>query len=172
MGKKKLNLRSNDRITNLLKKEQSRANITVSLKFRISIVLNGIMGMSDYQSQRELQTTWPTISKWRGRWEEGYDRIRAAQHKGVRGNGQPASDTELIKMIRAVLSDLNRSGRPHDFTLSQIEQIVALASEQPEDYGIKIENWTQEWLAYVAVRDKIVDTISPSYVGVILKKRN
>ncbi len=171
MRKKNSKLPSNERITGLLKKEHSRANIPVSMKFRISIVLNGIMGMSDYRSQRELHTTWPTISKWRGRWEEGYNRIIATQDEGVRGDGQPASDNELVKIIREVLSDLNRSGRPNEFTLSQIEQIIALASEDPEDYGVEMENWTYEWLAYVAARDKIVDNISPSYVGVILKKK-
>lgn len=39
--------------------------------------------MSNYQSQRELKTTWPTISKWRERWEEGYDRIIAFKRKEI-----------------------------------------------------------------------------------------
>lgn len=171
MRKQSKKLRSNERIIKLLKKEQARANISVSMKLRISVVLHGIMGMSKYRSQRELKTTWPTISKWRGRWEEGYDQIEAVQDQGVRGDGKPASDNDLLKIIREILSDLNRCGSPNRFTLSQIEQIIALASEHPEDYGIEMESWTYEWLAKVAMRDKIVDSISPSYLGVILKKK-
>lgn len=165
-------LPTNPVITGLLEKEYSRASISVSLKSRILIILEGMKGISTYRISLEHQITRVTVKKWRQRWLENYSKLEAVQKHGIHGNGEPASESQLIKLIKEILSDLPRSGHPTYFTQSEIDQITALASESPEGYGIQLTQWTYGWLAEVAVREKIVDRISPSHLGKILKKRD
>lgn len=160
------------RITDLLEKEASKNTIEVAFKFRISIILNGIRGMSNNRSAQELGTTVPTIKKWRSRWVESYEMLLKMEEDGVDQSGRPAKDHQLIKQIKSILSDLPRPGTPGRITMSQKEQIVALATQKPEDYSIPMTNWTHEMLAHVAMAQNIVDSITPRYVGIILKKRS
>ena len=71
-----------------------------------------------------------------------------------------------------LLSDRPRSGTPRRITLSQRQQIVALACQAPEDFGIEMTQWNRAALAQVAADKGLVDTISPRYVSVVLKKPN
>jgi len=68
------------------------------------------------------------------------------------------------------LQDLPRSGAPDTFTPEQLCQIVALACEKPEQYGRPITQWTHRELADEAIKQGIVESISASYVGQLLKK--
>jgi len=54
--------------------------------------------------------------------------------------------------------------------LEQKQQLIALACENPQDYGLEITDWTYEMLAKTAIAKMIVETISPSHLGKILKK--
>jgi transposase len=172
MRKKVSKLQSNERIFNLLSKEHSRQNIPVALKLRLSIVLEGIAGTTNYKTARKYQTTYMTINKWRNRWKAYYDSIVAIETHGPKGDGVAATDLELIRYIKEVLADKPRSGKPCVITMAQKKQIVALASENPEEYGVPFEDWTYEMLAHVAKARGIVEDISSCYVGVILKKTN
>ena len=172
MRKKVSQLRSSKRIQDLLEKERSRQNIPVSLKLRISIILEGIAGSSNYMTARILQTTYPTINKWRNRWKEHYDSIIAMEMLGPKGDGVAATDLELFRYIMDVLTDNPRPGKPCVITIAQKQQIVALASEDPENYDIPFEDWTHEMLAFVAKARGIVENISAGYVGALLKKTN
>jgi len=69
------------------------------------------------------------------------------------------------------LHDAPRSGAPDRITAEQWCQIIALACEPPENYGLPITHWTHRELAAEAVKQKKVDAISPSHLGSILKKR-
>ncbi len=69
------------------------------------------------------------------------------------------------------LSDAPRPGAPDRITAEQWCQIIALACEPPEDHGRPITHWTHKELAQEIVKQKIVDSISPSHVGTVLKKR-
>lgn len=159
------------RLIDLLEKEVCKNTIEVAFKFRISVILNGIRGMSNNRSARELATTVPTIKKWRSRWTESYEMLQRMEEDGVDQSGRPAKDHQLIKQIKAILTDLPRSGNPGRITMAQKEQIVALATQKPEDHSIPMTNWTHELLAHVAISKNIVDSITPRYVGIILKKR-
>jgi len=68
------------------------------------------------------------------------------------------------------LQDLPRSGAPDTFTPEQLCQIVAMACEKPEQYGRPITHWTNRELADEAIKQGIVESISASYVGELLKK--
>ena len=69
------------------------------------------------------------------------------------------------------LQDLPRSRAPDTFTPQQLCQIIALACEKPAQYGRPITHWTNRELADEAVKQGIVESISASYVGELLKKR-
>ena len=69
------------------------------------------------------------------------------------------------------LQDLPRSGAPGVITPEQWCQIVAMSCEKPSEYGLPITDWTHRELAREAVKPGIVDAISPSHIGKMLKKR-
>jgi transposase len=68
------------------------------------------------------------------------------------------------------LQDLPRSGAPDTFTPEQLCQIFALACENPENYGRPITHWTHRELADEAIKQGIVESISPSHLGHILRR--
>ena len=69
------------------------------------------------------------------------------------------------------LKDLPRSGVPDKFTPEQHCLIVALSCEKPADHGRPITDWTQRELAEEAIKQGIVESISPCHIGRMLKKR-
>lgn len=165
-------LPSSPRTLKLLEKEQSRSSITMSHKLRVSIILNGIKGLSNYRSHRELGTTIPTVKKWRARWEACYEVLRKVENQGLNGSEQTGKDHEILKQIKTILADQPRSGTPPRITLAQKEQIVALATQKPKDHAIYMTTWTHEMLAHVAMAQGIVESISKRYIGTLLKKMN
>jgi putative transposase len=50
--------------------------------------------------------------------------------------------------------------------------LMASACETPDSYGLPITNWTHKELAGEAVRQGIMETVSPGHLGSVLKKRS
>lgn len=69
-----------------------------------------------------------------------------------------------------VLKDTPRSGAPKRITLTQEQQIIALACKKPQAYGIPLTQWNREMLAHASRAKGIVETISPRTVSKLLKK--
>lgn len=69
------------------------------------------------------------------------------------------------------LQDLQRPGAPDTITPEQWCRIIALACESPADHGRPITHWTHRELAKEVIKQGIVEKISPSHLGRILKKR-
>lgn len=78
---------------------------------------------------------------------------------------------QSLEPVTQRLSDSPRSGAPERITMEQWCQIIALACEPPQEYGLPITHWTHEELAAEAIKQGIVDTISSSHVGQVLKKK-
>ncbi len=78
---------------------------------------------------------------------------------------------KLKELILDLLSDNPRPGAPPDFTPEQVTQIIALACSPPRDCGVELSHWTTTALAKEAVKQKIVDSISPASIGRFLKMR-
>ena len=76
-----------------------------------------------------------------------------------------------MEPIQDRLSDAPRPGAPDRITAEQWCNIMALSCETPESYGLPITHWTHKELAKEAVRQEIVETISPSHLGSVLKKK-
>ncbi len=68
------------------------------------------------------------------------------------------------------LQDLPRSGAPDKFTPEQLCQIIALSCEEPQAHGRPVTHWTHEELAAEAIKQGIVESISKSHIGRLLKK--
>ena len=80
-----------------------------------------------------------------------------------------SSDKALTTAIVAALTDHPRSGTPATFTAEQIVQIIAVACEDPADYGRPVSHWTPREVAEEVRKRGIVETISTRRVGRFLK---
>ncbi len=160
-------LKMTDRQYRLLESKSRKYKTSNQLVKRINILLKGSKGQSNYSISEETGITVQTIKRWRSRWDLAYEKL-LIQEQGKSGEG--VSDNELLEAMMNVLKDKPRSGKPPIFTLSQKQQIVALACRKPSDYGLPHTRWTHEMLAHEAQAEKIVESISPRHVGGILKK--
>ena len=115
---------------------------------RAKIILMAGEGTKRMAIARELGIAQENVvTTWIKRWLEMSDRV-----------------------VTERLQDLPRSGAPDTFTPGQLCQIVALACEKPEKYDRPITHWTNRELADEAIKQGIVESISVSYVGQLLKK--
>ena len=134
---------------------------------RVKIILKASKGQSTFSISKEIGLGVGPVSTWRKRWAACYEHL-VEYERGKSGEG--VKDKDLLREMLAILKDRPRSGSPPRFSLSQKQQIVALACRKPSEYGIAISRWTHEMLAHVAQAENIVESISPRHVGKILKK--
>jgi transposase len=159
------------RIFNLLVEEHRKRTIKRHHLERIAILIRASHqggGHSNGQIVRDLSVSYNTVQSWRTRWTTFYPAILTYE-KGPTDEG--VSDSLLMVKLLSYLEDAPRSGAPKRFTLSQTQQIVALACQKPTEHGIEMTTWTHEMLAHVAMSKGIVKCISSRYVGVLLKKK-
>jgi putative transposase len=68
------------------------------------------------------------------------------------------------------LQDLQRTGSPGAISPQQWCEIIAMSCENPSEYGLPITDWTHRELAQEVIKQGIVEAISPSHLGRMLKK--
>ncbi|HHC80940.1 MAG TPA: hypothetical protein ENK46_13735 [Flavobacteriia bacterium] len=158
----------NSRQYEILEKERNRRNISRQNYTRISILLSASQGKSNKQIAREEDISLNTVKSWRRRWKEAYEQLQIFE-EGMEGKG--VGDNELLQKMLEIISDRPRSGAPSRITDAQKQQIVAIACEKPQDYGFMMTDWTLKTLAMAAIKKKVVDSISPGYVGKLLKNK-
>jgi len=168
--KSSLPLTVNSRLEKLLKIEVKKTNIGWRYKQRLQIILQGIEGLSKYRSRMILEVNRDVVNLWRSRWQDSISMLLKASEED--STKYSLKDHELVKLLKSVLADQPRSGTPKRITLSEEEQIVALACDSPQNHGVEMTNWTHQMLAHVAKAAGIVETISASHVRNILKKKN
>jgi len=161
-----------ERIYNILLNESHKRTIKRHHFDRISILLRASIyggSQSNGQITRDLGLSYNTVKSWRHRWAALYDSPSSFEKDSL---GMDLSDNLLVSKILSHLEDGARSGAPKTFTLAQEQQIVALACQKPSDHGIEMTAWTHQMLSHVAISKKIVSSISPRYIGTILKKKS
>jgi putative transposase len=131
------------------------------LALRSKIILLADEGLRNQHIATDLGIYVQTSILWRARWFEAAERLAAAEVE--------STDKELELLIREVLSDSSRTGRPPTFAPEQVCQIIALACESPGASGRPITHWTTTALADEAVKRGIVESISPRSIGRLLK---
>ena len=115
---------------------------------RAKILLCADEGQQYKQIAAQLSVGVHTVTNWIKRWLD--------------------SESESVAER---LQDLPRPGAPDTITPEQWCRIIALSCEKPSEYGLPITDWTHRELADEIIRQKIVDTISPSHLGRMLKKK-
>lgn len=144
--RKKIHLTSEEQTT--LEGLTRRHTEKQSVVTRAKIILLADEGMQHQEIAKELGTNNNTISVWVARWRDSTD-----------------------KPPEARLQDAPRPGAPDKFSAEQLCQIVAIACEAPADHDRPITHWTHRELAQVVIEKGIVDSISVSHLGELLKKR-
>ncbi len=152
----------------LLEKELRRSNLLGKYIPRMKIVLLSGSGTSNEEVSTLVGVSLRTVIKWRSRWIESYDFLQTAK-QGVEGNALKGKD--LLSLMRVILDDAERSGAPKTITEEHHHQIQAIACSKPSNYGYPITHWTHKELTKVVIDQGVIDSISVSYVGRILKKR-
>lgn len=144
--RKKIHLSGAERTTleSLVRRHTEKQAVVM----RAKIVLMADEGMQHQEIAEELGTTNNTISVWVARWLDLAD-----------------------KLPQARLQDAPRPGAPDKFSAEQLCRIIAIACEAPADHGRPITHWTHRELAQVVVEKGIVDSISVSHLGELLKKK-
>lgn len=153
----------------LLDQESRKRTTQKQFSTRIGLLLRASQGESNSQIGRDLALTLPTVRAWRRRWENNYGQL-CAYEEGMQDQG--LTNHDYLQVLLGLLRDLPRSGTSKQISLEQQQQIVALASEKPAEYGIEMSCWTHQMLAKVAIAEGIVEKVSSRHVGNILKKAN
>ena len=145
--KYRINLTHNERkqLEQLVRRHSAPQNQV--RRARIILLANG-EAKTNKAVAEELGVDMADVTRWTKRWIE-----------------------QAMEPVEERLSDSPRSGAPDRITAEQWCQIMALACEAPEVHGLPITHWTHKELAKEAVKQGIVNTISPSHVGNVLKKR-
>ena len=125
----------------IAKRKSSQAKV-----LRARIILLDDEGLTVSAIASELGVVKNTVIKWVRRWK-----------------GNPESS--VIERLK----DLPRSGCPDKFTAEQICKIIATCCENPMEYGRPITHWTQRELVDVLIEQEVVESISASEIGRILR---
>jgi putative transposase len=115
------------------------------------IILLAHQEQNNQQIAQHLGIGVDTARHWRGRW--------------VALQAIPLSEMS----VTARLADAPRPGAPATISAEAYCQIMALACQPPENWGRPITHWTERELAEEAIKQQIVETISPRQVGRFLK---
>jgi putative transposase len=118
------------------------------IALRARIILLADTGMKHQEIAKQLAIGMTVITRWTQRWLD-----------------------KINDPIAARLQDSYRSGRTPVITPPQVCKLIALACESPQAHGVPITQWTHRELAEEAISQGIVERISASQVGRILKKR-
>jgi putative transposase len=135
-------------------------------KQRVNLLLGAAKGASHHHLARQFNTTVNRVKRWRNNWTQAYQALLGfEQAQGQHG----LSDQELLLEMLKRIEDAPRSGAPVRIQPAQKAQIVALACEDPADYGLPHTVWSHQRLQAVIVQKAIVNTLHPRTVGKILK---
>ena len=120
-----------------------------SAVLRARMILLLAAGVSITATSQQLGVWRKTVSQWRGRW---------LANAGCGGS------------VLERLSDAPRSGAPCRITAEEQCAIIALACKRPRDCGLPLSHWSASDLAREALRQGLVERISPRSVGRFLKR--
>ncbi len=129
---------------------------------RSNIILLAFYGLNNRIIAERVSCSLSTVQIWRKRWAESSAKIKIIEEKKI---------NILKSSIVELLSDISRPGAPPTFTDEQIAKIISLSCESPENSGIPISHWTTKTLTKEVISRKIVNSISPSHIGRLLKRR-
>jgi len=131
---------------------------------RARIILLAAQNLSIPTIAATLQVCANTVRKWIKRYTgraPGTPRTEPLEQPSPAAGEPPPS-----KLPR--LADAPRSGRPDTFTAEQCCAVIALACEQPQEYGRPITHWTARELKDQVIQQGIVPSVSVRHVQRLL----
>ncbi|MFA8450575.1 MAG: transposase [Bacteroidales bacterium] len=140
-------------------------NQKVGLYKRLCIIKYSSEGYSNNKISEVLRIDNKTVSKWRIHWYNYNQKNNILQNE----SGEESSDKELQKTIKNILSDAYRSGCPRRLKDKEIQRLIALACEDPQQHGLPIKKWTHITLSNRAKELGI--QISATRYGLLLKNQ-
>ena len=147
----------------LLQKIHNKRTVPEFMKHRLQVVLAAATGRQNKVIAVQYDLEVHFVGQWRNRFAEQY-RLWKQTDETLRSVWNE-------KLILTWLQDAKGRGRKDGFPPEKRTKIAAISLESPEQSGLPVTHWTPELLAAEAVRRGIVETISPSTVSRILKKR-
>lgn len=166
MSRKALSIKITDRSLHLITKELKRHHLEWHYLLRMKIIMHSYQNQQNKDIALLLSCDEKTVRKWRKRFRLQQGALIAYEKsEGL----EPVTDRELIEKIKEILSDTARPGAPPRISESDMNRLVALACESPEQHGLPFTHWTYGELAKQAAKMGIV--LSGVHLGRILKKR-
>jgi putative transposase len=133
---------------------------------RARIILGEAQSSNQSAVAREVGVDRDTVGLWLSRWESAQENLSGLEAKFRAGE---LSAGLYRRQIELLLCDAARPGAPPTFTEAQKQQIIALASQTPEQAGVPVTHWSHELLAQTVPTKGIAPSISPAQVGRFLK---
>jgi len=166
MSRKAVQITVSDRVGELLMGCIKKRNIESHYQKRMHIIYLSSLGKENQDISRKLGCSPVTVRKWRKRWKIFEGVIKQTE---IEIDNKSANKVDLLYKAKEILTDLPRSGSSSRITNSEKDRLVALACEPPQDHGLPFTVWTHKELSEQAKKMGI--NISPSYCGILLKKR-
>jgi len=155
------NLEASPNQLKMLKKLAKGSSVKLDLKKRATIILALLEESNHCSVSESLNISRKTVIKWKQRWEQSKLELEQVERDEPR---------KLNQTINEILGDKYRSGRCSRFTMEQIAHIINLSLQKPESVGVPTSHWTAEELARKAIKDNIVEKISPRQISRYLKE--
>jgi putative transposase len=130
---------------------------------RAGMILDYAQSSTSNQSAvaREVGVDRDTVRLWLSRWNSAQENLERLEAKFQAGE---ISAGLYRREIEHLLGDAARPGAPPTFSEAHKQQIIAMASETPEQAGVPVE-----LLAQAVTTKGIVPSISAAQVGRFLK---
>lgn len=148
----------------ILEKLSNASTVSHGVTMRARIILHAFQKLQNVEISEFVGLGRQCVGKWRRRWRESFDALLSIQMN------EPHS--VLVRAVVDVLSDAHRSGSPGKFSSEQIVQLISIACENPRESDRPVDVWTARELADEMEKREVVDSISPSRVGELLRQVN
>ena len=129
-------------------------------------------GKSNAFIAKKLGMDDDTIRLWRKRWSTFEGKIARIESDAFAENGDidKFCYKQFVLAIVETLQDAPRSGAPTSFSAEQFAAIIAISCQPPIECGREVSHWTGREIADEAIKQKIVESISTSTVGRLLRE--
>jgi transposase len=127
-------------------------------------------GKAKKQIAREQSKSILSVRKWCSRWEEAHSDLLKIEENLAEAEDYTKAQRKYTQRVLSILDDALRCGAPPVFTAEQVVGIVAIACEVLDESDEGISHWTHRQISQEAVRRGIVEKISPSTVGRLLRQ--
>jgi hypothetical protein len=155
-------------LTTIIHKTTSQQRLVA----RAKLVLDVSEATSNKRAIAKANHTSPDmLHRWVSRWLDHADQL-ARYEQDFHATAESFSLSDYSAALITILSDAPRPGAPPTITEAQKQQIIALATQKPEDAGVPVTHWSHSLLAETAVDKDIVPTISSTHLGRFLKMRH